>query len=130
MSFEFVYWQLLNLHSVNLRIQSEYRKIRPEKTPHLDTFHVVLFKWSQVLVFSRLHQWRIIDINVAEDTINFFFVVFSYGASTHMWIKFPRSNYTVGRAILFSMEIFGTNFSGRHSSWRQIFSGQYSVFWI
>ena len=28
-------------YGVNLRIQSEYRKIRPEKTPYLDIFHTV-----------------------------------------------------------------------------------------
>ena len=29
------------IYSVNLRIQSEYGKIRPEKTSYLDTFHTV-----------------------------------------------------------------------------------------
>ena len=31
------------IYGVNLRIQSEYRKIRTIKTPHLDTFHAVVF---------------------------------------------------------------------------------------
>ena len=30
------------IYRVNLRIQSKYRKIRTEKTPYLDTFHVVV----------------------------------------------------------------------------------------
>ena len=29
------------IYTVNLRIQSKYRKYGPEKTPYLDTFHTV-----------------------------------------------------------------------------------------
>ena len=36
------------IYGVNLRIQSEYRKIGPEITPHLDTFHAV--RVSAVLI--------------------------------------------------------------------------------
>ena len=31
----------IRIYSVNLRIQSEYGKYRPEKTPYLDNFHTV-----------------------------------------------------------------------------------------
>ena len=31
----------VEIYSVNLRIQSEYRNVRTRKTPHLDTFHAV-----------------------------------------------------------------------------------------
>ena len=39
------FWSLLSCirteYGVNLRVQSEYRRIRTEKFPHLDTFHAV-----------------------------------------------------------------------------------------
>ena len=31
-----------DFYGINLRIQSEYRKIRPEVTPYLDTLHAVI----------------------------------------------------------------------------------------
>ena len=36
-----VFGLIKEIHSVNLRIQSDYRKIGPEITPYLDTFHAV-----------------------------------------------------------------------------------------
>ena len=41
----------IEIYKVNLRIQSEYWKIRPEKTPYWDTFHAVLvslFRYRRV----------------------------------------------------------------------------------
>ena len=102
--FEFVYWQLLNLHSgktVRIRsffwsvfscILTEQLKIRTRKNSAFGHFYAVLFKWSQVLILPRLHQWRIIDVSVAEDTINFFFVGYWYGGATCMGKKFPGIN--------------------------------------
>ena len=36
-----VFGRNTEIYRVNLRIQSEYRKIRTRKTPYLDTFHAV-----------------------------------------------------------------------------------------
>ena len=37
-------------YEVSLRIQSECRKIRPEKTPYLDTFHTVMGRVVDVML--------------------------------------------------------------------------------
>ena len=43
------------IYFVNLRIPSEYKKTRPEKTPYLDTFHAVS-KLAFYLFLADFHQ--------------------------------------------------------------------------
>ena len=55
-----VFGLIKEIHSVNLRIQSDYRKIGPEITPYLDlftqwetSFFVVLFKCYSTSLSSK-----------------------------------------------------------------------------
>ena len=51
-------------------------------------------RYCTVLVSSRLHQLKVIDINAVEDTKQFIFVGYCYGTSTCVWKKIPGSNHT------------------------------------
>ena len=44
----------MEIYGVNLRIQSEYKKMRTRKTPYFDTFHAV-----ESVVFNNGYGWSI-----------------------------------------------------------------------
>ena len=46
------YFYIIVIHSLNLRIQSENRKIRTRKTPYLETFHAVNIYYTSSLSFK------------------------------------------------------------------------------
>ena len=64
------------VYSVNLRIQYENRKYGPEKTPYLDTFHIVPHLLSKLTnpKTSSESYWFILNVKQRKKALLHFFV--------------------------------------------------------